>query len=203
MYKVLAIAVLCCLALQAAGDDDRCSAQSIMQLCLPNYHQYLHRREPVNSISALNVATNSTGFLAHCPRFIEVGRCIRTKFQENGCTVPTDAANVNVVRFRAAREAVNLVCGEKAADFVAARACLSSAAVRQALQACANAANHEEPARRKRHTCIDYNTEVDCAGRAVSSACPSIAADFHAFTGRLLKMTPHTALCAVPAVLSN
>ena len=62
---------------------------------------------PINEVVAVLVCV--------LRRFIEVGRCIRTKFQENGCTVPTDAANVNVVRFRAAREAVNLVCGEKAA----------------------------------------------------------------------------------------
>jgi len=203
MYKVLAVVVLCCLASQAAANPDKCSAAAILQQCLPDFQQYVHRAGSVNSLTALTVATNSTGFLSRCQRFIEVGACVRQAFQTNGCTVPTDGANPNVIRFRTASEAVRIICIDKAAEFQAARECLSAPGVRQAIQACANAGGSGHSLRRKRHTCIDYSNEVACAGAAVRSACPDIAVHFHAFAGRLLKMTPHTAGCVAPAVLAN
>ena len=46
---------------------------------------------------------------------MQVSQCVSLYLQQNGCTVPTDAANVNVARFRVAREAVGYICVEKAA----------------------------------------------------------------------------------------
>jgi len=193
MYKVLAVAVLCCLALQAAADADRCTSAHVLHTCLPSggHQQLLARTETVNSLNALNIVSNSTGFLAKCPGFIQFGQCARATWQASGCTVPTDAANTNIIRFRTASEAVNIVCIDKASDFFEARECLSSDAVRQAVTACASA--------NSARNCIEYANDVTCATSAVRAACPGIAGDFFAFASRLLKSSPHTALCVAPA----
>ena len=46
--------------------------------------------------------------------FIQFGQCAKAAWQASGCTVPSDGANLNVLRFRTASEAVNIVCVEKA-----------------------------------------------------------------------------------------
>lgn len=188
MYKLLAVAVLCCVALQVtadSNDDDLCAPRRLLAECYPNFQGILIRAEGLSAVNVLNLATNSTGFLAKCPAFIQVGQCVQAKIAERGCQ-PTDANSVAVARYRAVRAAVGFICVDKAADFFENRDCLSS--TRDAIQACADARD-----RNAADQCPEYREEVACVRRA-AAACP-IAEDFETFAGKILRLTPQTATC--------
>jgi hypothetical protein len=195
VFSALLVATVALKGVQSQG----CSKLAALMSCFPQFQIYMQRG--VNVTMVFKAFTGGADSIdSVCNRFKNMTSCVAGKMRD--CDSETDATNMFVQYWKRADEGIKFLCIDNKQFFVSNEACLKKSEVVRGSLTCDT--DDHDGARRKRHSCADYEKEVKCTDDLVTKYCNSdVAKKTGKLTRLFLKNTPHTKDCTEPAWTSG